>query len=203
MSRAAVLLILALAFPGIRDLAAQEAGTTNISARRWCADSGTACWSKPGDLSMFNGVRIVADLDLSFLFQGGRSRFEGNIQTLPKVALETNLLGGWIALQVGLFAPGTIRLDERSEAAGVLVERQRQSREVHFDFGWVAGLSFLDGSLSAGFGRFHYDRRDFVAQDIADHLLSDSFRYVALQPISSIRANLKDKETDEDDGETP
>lgn len=180
--------IAALGNPG--GVAAQTV-MPDMSAERWCADSGTACWTNPAHRSYLNGVRINADLDLGFRFQGGRSRFESDIQTLPKLSLETNLYHAWIALQAGLFAPSTIRLDERSEAAEYLIPELRDRRDVHFNVGWLVGFSFLDGSLSAGWGGFHYDRRDFLESDVPDHMLFDSYYYVALQPIASIRASLK------------
>ena len=169
-----------------------------FSTASWCADSGTACWND-GGRKYLNGVRIVADVDLSFLVQKGSNRFEGNLKGIPKIALEWNLVGGWVSLQTALVMPGTIQLDEKSPALRELNEAQKAARTVHVTWGRMLGLSFLDGSLSAGFGRLFYDRRDFATKDstASGHLFSDQFRYVALQPISSIRSNLKSKKEGE------
>ncbi|HEU4454028.1 MAG TPA: hypothetical protein VFR81_13255 [Longimicrobium sp.] len=163
-----------------------------FSTQDWCADSATACWTDPADRAFFNGVRLVAELDLSFIFQGGQNRFEGGIKNFGKIALEWNLYEGWVSLQTGLIAPGVIQFDNGSPAVQNLREPLRAERKVRFDWGYVLGLSFLDGGISAGMGRFAYDRRDFVNPDsVAAHVLRDRFQYIALQPLSSLRSAIK------------
>jgi hypothetical protein len=176
----------------------QDSGTSRakaFSAAAWCADSGTACWSDADRRKYLNGVRVVADLDLGFLFQTGRNRFEGTLKGNPKVTLEWNLIGGWVAFQLALTAPGTMQFDDRSPAVSALVPRQKQERQVHYNWGGMVGLALLDGGVSVGLGRVSYDRRDFRTDTtLKKTIYRDSFGYVALQPISSIRANIKNSE---------
>lgn len=87
-------------------------------------------------------------------------------------------------------APGSVKLDELSTAAPYL--RDPAARTVHYDYGLMMGLSFLDGSLAVGGGRIQYDRRSFrPTSPDSSSLYRDSFGYVALQPIASIRSGLK------------
>lgn len=83
------------ALPAIAPRASAQ--TTDMSSRRWCADSGTACWQDPRSRDWFNGVRILADIDLSTLFQPGKNRFENNFQGRPKIALEFIVYRSWVA----------------------------------------------------------------------------------------------------------
>lgn len=178
-------------------------GGDGFRSRSWCADSSTACWT-PGDRRQYlNGVRIVADLDVGFLFQRG-NRFETSLKTLPKISLEFNLYGGWVAAQVGLIGPGRVTFDESSRDAIAALRSERQVvRQVGYDVGYLYGLSFLDGALAVGRGALRYDRRDFVPPDSlplrlrgTGHLYSDSYWYAALQPISGIRSSFKRSKSD-------
>ena len=182
-------------------------------SQSWCADSATACWTGGASRQWFNGVRIVADLDLGLLFQGGGNKFENGVKALPKLALEFNIHGGWAAAQVAVLGPSNTTFDE-SSATGVayLQPAFRTTRSVPTSWGWLAGVSVLDGSLMAGVGRLFYDKRAFrrsvedttltrlglTAQIPFNTLTRDSFGYASLQPISSIRASFKRAKEDTD-----
>ena len=196
-----------------------------FSSESWCADSGTACWGEGRRWRGLNGVRLIADVDLGYIFQGGSNQFAGGLRGLPKIALEVNAIGGWVAAQVALIAPGTVTFDESSDAVRAL-RSGGTSRQVRYDWGWTGGLSFLDGSLSAGGGRLYYDRRQFrdeaaLAREpefsetvqlkrrtatgadttlrvtrAKPSLFREGFGYVSLQPISSLRASVKNGKTE-------
>jgi hypothetical protein len=176
-----------------------KSGAASFSSDDWCADSGTACWRDGTRQKWFNGVRIVAELDLSTIFQGGDNRFETKVAVIPKVALEFNIYGAWAAAQVGLISPGSVTLDEASTAVDRLHQPLREDRRVGVTHGWVVGVSILDGAIALGEGRVHYDRRDFIsdlqatdsARKANRKVYRDSFKYVALQSVSSARAAIK------------
>lgn len=182
-------------------------------SQTWCADSGTVCWAGGADRQWFNGMRIVAELDLGLVFQSGRNKFEGGVRALPKLALEFNIYGGWAAAQLALLGPSKTTFDESSETGlAYLLPSYRATRTVPTTWGWLVGLSVLDGTLMGGYGSLHYDKRAF-ARTVADSVLrrlgvvdqvafggltSDSFGYAGLQPISSIRASFKRAKEDTD-----
>ncbi len=137
-------------------LSATQVETARFGVDRWCADSGTVCWD---GTETFSGIRFVLELDASFLFQRGANRFEGSgFRLLPKFAVEVNAYKSWAALQLALFGPSTVVLDRKSPARRQLVDT---TQAVSVDWGFSAGLSFLNSSLATGWGRLFYDRRDF------------------------------------------
>jgi hypothetical protein len=147
------------------------------------------------------------------MFQHGSNRFEVGLRGIPKIALEFNLVGGWVSFQTALMAPGKVTFDDRSDAVKGLVDATK-GREVRYDWGLTLGASFLDGSLSLGYGWLKYDRRDFKQYAelvelfpdssgkgparrqvspprVKSSLFRDSFLYAALQPLSGIRSGIK------------
>lgn len=191
-------------------------------ASRWCEDSATACWWDPDEHEWFNGIRIIADFDVRFLFQGGRNRFvQSGFLSLSKLAVEVNVYRSWAALQFAIHGPGAIQMDTFSAVRPLLKNRDGV---VSSDLGWSVGLSFLDSSLALLWGRMEYDRRYFkdlcpeseVQREIdrrkagaeARCVLStdtrDSYWYLTFQPISAIRSGIKQgEEQAEDDTNEP
>ena len=137
---------------------AQTVDQAAFGVDRWCADSGTLCWN---DNEAFTGIRFIAEISPSFLFQSGTNRFEGGVSTLPKFAVELNLLRSWISLQLALIGPSSVTLDSKSPARAQLVDTL--SGQVAVDWGLTGGLAFFDSAISLGWGHLEYDRRDFTA----------------------------------------
>ncbi len=193
----------------------------------WCRDSGTACWLSPGRSRFFNGVRVIADVDLRILLQRGQNRFvAADFAQLPKLAVEVNIYQSWAAFQIALRGPGNIVLDTLSEARGLLTTGGNGS--VPTDWGLSFGLTFFDSSIALVRGNVRYDSRVFrvppcspAASNRSDRKLaddretarlrakqvrpdttfrrlcvrsnefSDSYVYVAFQPLSGLRSAIK------------
>lgn len=197
-----------------------------FSAASWCEDSGTYCWRGEDKARWFNGVRVIGEVDLGWLIQGGRNRFVNEGFTgLTKVGLEFNVYEGLASIQTVLIAPGSVELDGQSDlvlnrrlasfarppaaagqgtAAGAELASQpaapQADRHVKVDWGFAAGLSFFDGGISTGRGWLFYDRRDILPTlgrpKVTPSESSDSYRYISFQPISSLRAVFKGSRDD-------
>jgi hypothetical protein len=171
-----------------------NANTKSFSSARWCQDSGTYCWTDPAKSKWFNGVRIIGEVDLGWLMQGGGNRFANKgFSGLTKVGLEFNIYGAHVSAQTVLIAPGSIELDDKSP---LVTERRlpNGNRHIDVDWGFAGGLSFFDGSISSGFGRLFYDRRDIrpnATGRVARGDVRDSYGYVSFQPVSGLRAVVK------------
>ena len=182
--------------------------TSAFSTTRWCKDSGTLCWSKKR--KWLNGVRIVSEPKLGTVFGGGGDRIESNsFGELSIIGFEFNIKGAWVATQIAMIAPGTVKLDVQSEtvvkgylndpdlvANGELTENKRT---VDVDYGLSLGLTFFDGLLAVGVGYLDFDERDFFIRDDDGRVMddvpwqdkSDFYTFFSLQPVSSLRAAFK------------
>lgn len=188
-------------------------------ASRWCEDSATACWSGADERDWLNGIRIIADFDVRFLFQRGGNRFvHSGFLSLSKLAFEVNLYKSWVAFQVAIRGPGDIQFDSLSAIRGVL---RNPERVIPTDMGLSAGLSFLDSSVALLYGWMDYDRRHFKASDCAAGPAEeaekrrraagsqaqcvlptdkrDSYVYLTFQPLSAIRSGIKQGREEDDD----
>ncbi|MFL5384437.1 MAG: hypothetical protein ACJ8GN_18095 [Longimicrobiaceae bacterium] len=224
-SLAPTILLSAIALASVSHAEAQnnrEPFRDPFPASRWCEDSGTACWRSPDESDWFNGIRIIADFDVRFLFQRGRNRFvQTGFLSLPKLAFEVNLYKSWVAFQIAIRGPGEIEIDSLSATRGVV----RGNRGIiPSDIGLSAGFSFLDSSVALLFGRMVYDRRYFTIPKCADRAaveaevnrrrtaiapvqasclvaadLRDSYVYLTFQPLSAIRSGIKQGDEERSD----
>lgn len=183
---------------------------------RWCEDSGTACWSNPARRDWLNGVRIIADFDVRFLFQRGAGRFtQSRFLSLPKLAFEVNLYRSWVAFQFAIRGPGQIEIDSLSPTRNRMVNR---AGIIPSDISLAAGFSFFDSSVALMGGWMAYDRRHFTVGRCGVHeahqekqrrltgsgtvtancLLPpderDTYIYLTFQPISAVRSGIKANE---------
>ena len=160
-----------------------------FSAKSWCKDSGTYCFPNSEKRAIFNGVRVVGEINFGTFIQNGANRFEDAItESLPLFALETNLYQGFLGLQAIGILPGGVTLDEDSD----LVTSGRLSntdRRVHVDYGFAIGLSLFDGAILAGYGRLYYDTRRFLNATAGDK--HSSYTFVRFQPITALRDVIK------------
>ena len=81
----------------------------------WCGQSNTFCWDDDHSRDAFSGVRFSIDLNLGFIWQGGRDRFiSSELGSVGRFGIEINLYRGWLAYQAFVAIPGTLKLDEHS-----------------------------------------------------------------------------------------
>lgn len=173
----------ALVVGGILAASPSYAVELEISSPTWCKDSATFCWS--GQARSLNGVRVVADLALGTVIQTGDNRFEKDFLTAgPRFGFEWNLASGWVAAQTVLIAPFPAKLDSNSPLVreGRL---QNSNRELPIDVGYALGFTFLDGIISAGWGRVHYDYRQITNPTDSDK--RSSFIYFNFNPVGAAR----------------
>lgn len=168
-----------------------------MSAENWLKDAMTITFSKPEHRAKlkhsFNGLRIIFEPQLGTLLQTSEDSFEAkNFQSLQRIGLETNIYKGFITLQGLFFYPSTVELGEENtlRAGNFMLD---PNGRVIVDFGLGAGLSFFDGTVAVGYGGLFYDEKDF--RGILDRRerapLEDNFFYLNIQPISMIKAAIK------------
>lgn len=161
-----------------------------LSSQAWCADQTTIDFGKTRrGKSSFSGLRFVFEPQLGATFQGGTNQFEDtNIKELPKIAIETNLIKAYVALQLGLIYPSSITLDSKSSIVNdsSLVSGGNKLDVTH---GFTIGVTLLDGVFAIGWGRILYDKRDFKKD--FDGNFHESFFFVNLQSATAIKNIIK------------
>ena len=171
---------------------ALSAQTITAETSQWCADATTVCWSDT-DTWGPKGLRFIFEPQLGAIFQAGDNKFENtNLESLEKLGVATSLYGKQLGLQLLLIYPSAVSFDEQSpvRVAGQLLDTE--NFEVDVEWGYTLGLTFLDGVISAGWGKLAYDRRDFLDPDaLEDTVFSDGFWYINFQAIEAVKNVIK------------
>jgi hypothetical protein len=164
---------------------------TNASTP-WCEDALTLC--RTTQQRFLNGLRFVAEPRLGNIIQTGSNRIDsGAFDGFSMIGLETDLRGNSLGLQLSLVLPGRVKLDPRSRL--VTEKRLMDSKgvvganEVGVNYGLGVGITLLNGILSIGYLRTHFDELDFVGgvKKASGESHKDSV-FVNLQPVAALRA---------------
>ncbi|MCB9750804.1 MAG: hypothetical protein H6713_12530 [Myxococcales bacterium] len=179
-----------------KDLKAPELLTSD----RWCADPLTLCWDKSATRPTGSGFRLLLEPRLDFVAQLGRTIDDASLKLHVVVGVEMNLAWGWLAMQGTYIAPYTAQVTGfKTDDAGDILNWSVDANVVS---GFGAGVSLFNGVLALGYGRVFYNGDQIRALHTADNDFScledqcgrkdygDGFFYVALQPVSAIRAAL-------------
>lgn len=158
--------------------------TQSFSTSEWCGTANTICWDTT---TSFSGVRLALDLAVSHTIQFGDNRFEfDGLEAQPKFVADVNLAQGWISLQTGFIAPGSVRIDDGSPLRAKFAQ---DPGNLDFTVGWTVGLSFFNGAVSVGYGRLSYDLRGIPLAPgavIEGHDAADGFMYFSLQAVQNL-----------------
>lgn len=170
----------------------QTTPTPYLSTENWLKDATTIQFSSPTSRNSLNGLRFIFEPQLGVLIQESDNRvIVENLTTLSKIGFETNLYKNIISFQILFISPSKVQLDEDSP-----LRKEGQTKDIegklNVDFGISAGLSFIDGILSIGFGGIFYDKRGFVSSITGDRgEYQNNFIYINIQPISAIKSLIK------------
>lgn len=186
------------------DAGSAETRPARLSLKNWCSDLLTFCWrtkapawgnDKGQKLKSFlkrafspSGIRLILEPSFGRTIQSGPNRFETReFDVLPAMGVELSWYQAYVSLHLQLIFPTTIEYDQDSPKRDKLEDKLAGRAGV--DYGWAAGLSFFDGIIVVGYGRFKLTFRDF--KDGMGDDLSEGFVFVNVQPASALRAAFK------------
>ena len=160
--------------------------TVIFSSQSWSADETTIPFKE--DRSWISGLRLLFEPNFGFLFQRGKNEFDSkNFPNLSKFALETNIYKGWVAFQLGVVAPSTIKFDPVSPV--VKNKSLTDGDTVRVKGGFTLGFSFIQGWISMGGGGVWYHDSSFV--DCYNGNKYDGFAFINLQPVSLVKSTIR------------
>lgn len=165
-----------------------------FSTETWLSDDMTLPFpEKSTERNYLNGIRLSFEPQLGIVSPWGMNRLDvQQLVQIPKVGIETNLLKGYVGLQITYIIPTQVTFDEKSELLNnrVLIPK---NGKVQLDGGVTIGLTFFNGILAGGFGYLNYDQRDFnmKSPEFKREHTSDMFGYLSLQPVAVVRSAIK------------
>jgi hypothetical protein len=166
-------------------ISASSEASPAFSTEHWCTDQITFCLEGRENTNRFSGIRVVADISPSLLFdlRTPLSSPTDGASFSASFGIETNLYKGILAIQLLYIKPSSVRfpLDANYLFAHAPVDGKF---EVNIDFGLAVSLTALEGTVGAGLGYMWFDRESFISPRAYP---SDPFLFVALQPVAFAR----------------
>lgn len=169
-----------------------------LSSEKWVDDPTTFSFGNPNNRNSkflknaFNGIRLVFEPQFGKIIQVGDNRFDDKVfQEFAKFGVETNLIGGWVALQCNFIFGGSVTLEEKSTLV-INGNLNNASRNVNVDFGSSIGLAFINDLIVVSYGGLFYDKRDFInIGNYPKSIFQKNFVSINIQPVAAIKELIK------------